>query len=145
VNHNFGLLIETLVAILLVITIGYCVLLNKRLRRLRSDEMSLKATISELITATEIAERAVGGLKVVVRECDQDLGERLRAAEAFSADIARQLAAGEEILSRLTRIATATRPARELREAEAPDARATLAAAQAFAERARARVSSVAA
>jgi hypothetical protein len=145
VSHNFGLLIETLVAVLLVITIGYCVLLNKRLRRLRSDEMSLKATISELITATEIAERAVGGLKVVVRECDQDLGERLRAAEAFSADIARQLAAGEEILSRLTRIATATRPARDAREIEAPDAKATLAAAQAFAERARARVSSVAA
>jgi hypothetical protein len=145
VTHNFGLLIEALVAVLLAVTIGYCVLLNKRLRRLKSDEMSLKATISELITATEIAERAVGGLKVVVRECDQDLGERLRAAERFSADIARQLAAGEEILARLTRIATATRPAREPQDAEAPDARATLAAAQAFAERARARVSSVAA
>jgi hypothetical protein len=141
-THSLGLMIESLVAVLLIVTIGYCVLLNKRLRRLKADEMSLKATISELITATEIAERAVGGLKVVVRECDQDLGARLNSAEKFSADIARQIAAGEEILSRLTRIATATRPARE---AEAPDAKATLAAAQAFAERARARVSSVAA
>ena len=141
-THNFGLVIESLVAVLLVVTIGYCVVLNRRLRRLRADEMSLKATISELITATEIAERAVGGLKVVVRECDQDIGERLRAAEKFSADIARQIAAGEEILTRLTRIATATRPARE---AQAPDAKATLAAAQAFAERVRARVSHVAA
>jgi hypothetical protein len=141
-THSIGLMIESLVAVLLVVTIGYCVVLNRRLRRLRADEMSLKATISELITATEIAERAVGGLKIVVRECDQDLGERLHSAEKFSADIARQIAAGEEILSRLARIATATRPAREM---EAPDATATLAAAQAFAERARARVSSVAA
>lgn len=46
-NHSFGLVIESLVAVLLVLTIGYCMLLNKRLKRLRSDEQSLKATISE--------------------------------------------------------------------------------------------------
>ncbi len=141
-SHSLGLMIESLVAVLLVVTIGYCVLLNKRLQRLKADEMSLKATISELITATEIAERAVAGLKVTVRECDQDLGERLRAAERFSADIARQIAAGEDILGRLARIATATRAPRE---SETADPTATLAAAQAFAERARARVASVAA
>lgn len=141
-SHSFGLMVESLVAILLAVTIGYCMVLNRRLRRLRADEMSLKATISELITATEIAERAVGGLKLAVRECDQDLGARLRAAEKFSADIVSQIEAGEEILSRLTRIATASRPSRDV---QAPDAKATLAAAQAFAERARARVSNVAA
>jgi len=135
-SHSIGLMIESLVAVLLAVTIGYCMLLNRRLRRLRADELSLKATISELITATEIAERAVGGLKLAVRECDQDLGERLKAAERFSADIARQIAAGEDILGRLRRIALATRPAAA--SEEAPDAKATLAAAQAFAERSRA-------
>jgi hypothetical protein len=39
--------IEGLVAVLLVITIGYCMLLNKRLQRLKADEKSLKATIGE--------------------------------------------------------------------------------------------------
>ena len=82
-NHGFGLIIESLVAALLVVTIVYCILLNKRLKRLKADEQSLKATISELITATEIAERAIAGLKVTVRECDQNLGERLRTAERF--------------------------------------------------------------
>lgn len=141
-SHSFGLMVESLVAVLLAVTIGYCVVLNRRLRRLRADEMSLKATISELITATEIAERAVGGLKVAVRECDQDLGARLRAAEKFSADIVSQIEAGEEILARLARIATATRPPRE---PQAPDAKATLAAAEAFAARMRTRASNVAA
>ena len=42
-NHSLGLMIETLVAILLLLTIGYCMLLNKRLRRLKADEHSLKA------------------------------------------------------------------------------------------------------
>jgi Domain of unknown function (DUF6468) len=132
--NGLGLMIESLVAILLVLTIAYSVLLNKRLKRLRSDEMALKATISELITATEIAERAIAGLKVTVRECDQGLGERLRAAERFSTDIARQLDAGSEILTRLTAIVAATRPGAP--PVIAPGAQATVKAAQAFAARA---------
>ncbi|MGY3650691.1 uncharacterized membrane protein YoaK (UPF0700 family) [Bradyrhizobium sp. LM4.3] len=60
-NHSLGMAIETLVAILLMLTIFYCVMLNKRLTRLKADEHSLKAVIGELITATEIAERAIGG------------------------------------------------------------------------------------
>ncbi len=75
-----GLIVETLVAALLLLTIGYCMLLNKRLKRLKADEQSLKATIGELITATEIAERAIGGLKLTVRDCDQNLGAQLAIA-----------------------------------------------------------------
>jgi hypothetical protein len=136
------MMIESVVAVLLTVTIGYCIVLNKRLQRLKADEMSLKATISELITATEIAERAIGGLKITVRECDQDLGERLRTAEQFSADIAHQLNAGQDILNRLTRIATETRPPRT---EQTSDPKSMLVAAQAFAERARTRVTGYAA
>ena len=141
-SNNGGLIIEGMVAVLLTITIGYCIVLNKRLRGLRADEMTLKATISELITATEIAERAISGLKVTVHECDQDLGDRLRAAEKFSSEIAQQLEAGQEILGRLARIAIETRPQRA---SESPDAKSMAVAAQAFAERARTRVIGVAA
>jgi hypothetical protein len=139
VSHAFALIIESLVAILLLVTIGYCVVLNKRLKRLKADEQSLKATISELITATEIAERAIAGLKVTVRECDQDLGERLRTAERFCADMERQLAGGEEVLDRLTRIVLASRP-ETVPMAPTADPRALVAAAHAFAERARSRL-----
>jgi len=157
VSNGFGLMIESLVAILLMLTIGYSVVLNKRLKRLRADEMALKATISELITATEIAERAIAGLKLTVRECDQGLGERLRSAERFSTEIARQIEAGGEILARLNQIVAATRPASATQSqaqaqpqsqpvtAIAPDAQATVKAAQAFAARARNRTQGVAA
>ncbi len=70
-SHSLGVAIECLVAILLMVTIGYCMLLNKRLKRLKADEHSLKATIAELITATEIAERAIGGLKHTVRDVNE--------------------------------------------------------------------------
>ncbi len=144
-SNGFALMIESLVAILLLLTIGYSMVLNKRLKRLRADELTLKATISELITATEIAERAIGGLKLTVRDCDQGLGERLRTAERFSADIARQIESGEDILSRLGQIVAATRPAAPAAPVIAPDAQATVKAAQAFAARARNRAQGVAA
>ena len=54
-SFTVSLLVEILVAGLLAVTIAYCITLNRRLTRLRSDEQSLKATIAELITATEIA------------------------------------------------------------------------------------------
>jgi hypothetical protein len=139
VSNALGLAIESLVAILLLLTISYCILLNSRLKRLKADEQTLKATISELITATEIAERAIAGLKLTVRDCDQTLGERLRAAERFSGSIAGQLKAGDEILKRLTQIATAAKPAPAVLTPVAPDAKVTAAAAHAFAERRRLR------
>ena len=45
-SYGLGFMIESLVAVLLLITIGYCFLLNRRLKRFKSDEHSLKATIS---------------------------------------------------------------------------------------------------
>ena len=78
-SYGFGVIIEGLVAILLMVTIGYCSILNNRLKRLKADERVLKATIAELITATEMAERAVAGLRTTARECESTLGERLMA------------------------------------------------------------------
>ena len=138
-NHMIGLLIESTVAILLVITIVYCVLLERRLRRLRADEQSLRAVIAELMAATDIADRAICGLKVTVRECDQNLGERLRAAERFTASIAGQLAAGENLLRRLSQIAAAGGTAMPRLPTGGASAHSTLAAAQALVERSRTR------
>jgi hypothetical protein len=104
-----GLLIESLVAVLLVLTIGYCMILNRRLKRLRADESSLRATIAELVTATTVAERAIEGLRTTVTDCDATLGERLRNAERISADLTRDVKRGDEIISRIHRIAVAAK------------------------------------
>jgi chromosome segregation ATPase len=141
VSNGLGVMIEGLVAILLALTIGYCIVLNRRLKRLKADEQTLKATISELITATEIAERAIAGLKVTVQDCDQNLGQRLKNAAAVSEQIARQIAAGEDVVRKLAQVAAAARP----RDAHAPAAGAPVAAAQAFALRARLRAAGEAA
>jgi hypothetical protein len=150
VSNAFGFMIEMLVVILLLLTIGYCVVLNKRLKRLKADEQALKATISELITATEIAERAVAGLKTTAHECDRSLGERLRGAERCVADLNRQMKAGDALIKRLASIVAAARPLDFVPEptptsAGTPDPNAVAAAAHAFAERARTRLGPIAA
>ena len=138
-SHSLGIAIESLVAILLMLTIGYCILLNARLKRLKADEHSLKAVIAELITATEIAERAIGGLKLTVRDVNENLGSQLASAAELSLQLKKQLAEGDNVFRRLSRIAIAARPGSEP-EAAAPKisaAKAVAAAAQAFSERRR--------
>jgi hypothetical protein len=139
-SHSLGIAIESLVAVLLMLTIGYCMLLNKRLQRLKADEHSLKATIAELITATEIAERAIGGLKHTVRDVNENLGSQLTAATQMSAHLKSQLAEGDNVIRRLSKIVLAARPGTEP-AASAPavsPAKAVAAAAEAFSERRRA-------
>ncbi|SON56212.1 chemotaxis protein [Hartmannibacter diazotrophicus] len=103
-EFTLGLMIEIVVACLLVTTIVYCYILNKRLTRLRADENVLRATISELITATEIAERAIRGLKATASDCEQSLGRRLLAAETTSSSLERRLNAAETAASELDRL-----------------------------------------
>jgi hypothetical protein len=144
------LTIESLVAVLLLLTILYCVRLNSQLRRLKADEKTMQTTIAELLLATEKAERAIAALKTTVRDAEETLGERLRAAEDFSDQMLRNTEAGAEVLNRLTQIANArpwlmgVAPAAEPKPA-APDPKVIMAAAQAFAERNRARVKDMAA
>jgi len=139
-SHSFGIAIESLVAVLLMLTIGYCMVLNSRLKRLKADEHSLKATIGELITATEIAERAIGGLKHTVRDVNENLGNQLTAASQMSQQLKKQLAEGDNVLRRLSKIAVAARPNSAEPEQAAPklsSAKAIAAAAQAFSDRRR--------
>ena len=167
-SYGFGLIIEGLVAILLMVTIGYCIILNNRLKRLKADERALKATISELITATEIAERAVAGLKTTARECESTLGERLLAAEQCCAELNRQVKAGDLVIERLARVVVASRKLDEVQPiaaapaapappaprdahkaapaaAAAPDPKAVAAAARSLADRLRERMGALAA
>jgi chromosome segregation ATPase len=143
-SHSLGVAIESLVALLLMLTIAYCMLLNARLKRLKADESSLKATIAELITATEIAERAIGGLKHTVRDVNENLGNQLTAASQLSLQLKKQLAEGDNVVRRLAKIASAARPSSEAAPAAIPvaipqvsSAKAIAQAAQAFSERRR--------
>jgi hypothetical protein len=142
-----GIIIELTVVILLAVTVTYCIILDRRLQRLRADEASMRQTVVDLSLSTERAERAIDGLKASFAECEKTLSDRLRQAEETSRGLEETIRSGDEILGRIGRVVVNARQAVEdlnLRPAApaAPASRVTetLAAAEAFAERARRRL-----
>jgi hypothetical protein len=134
-----AMMIETMVAGLLAVTIGYCILLDRRLQRLRADEHQMRTTVVELGLATERAERAIEGLSRMLADCDASLGERLRSAERTTADLEGHIRTGDDVLARISKIVNATKMAERAQEGKAPAVAPrladTVAAAQAFAIR----------
>lgn len=119
-NLSYGPIVESLVAISLLVMLGYCVVLDLRLKRLKAGEQSLKAKIDELIAATEI---------------DDNLGKQIAAATELTGKLTDRLCEGELVIQRLSKIAIAARPPQEVRRPSS--ARAIAEAAQAFSERIR--------
>lgn len=143
-------LIETLVCVLLATTICWCVVLDRRLKKLKADEHTMRRTIVDLVSATDKAERAVAGLRGIVTDCDETIAAHLRDAERHTADLVGYIRSGDDVIARIARIvetagadapARASAPAAEPAPAAGPATRvsATLAAAQTFADRAQRR------
>jgi hypothetical protein len=95
---------EVLVAILLVATVVTSVRLSRRITRMQADEAAMRATVIELMKATETAERAIAGLRSTLGECEKTLGDRLRVAERYASDLAEQVEAGESVMNRMMSI-----------------------------------------
>lgn len=112
-SSYYGLIIESLVAVLLGLTIGYCVVLNRRLQRLRADESAMRGTIAELITATNFADRAIKNLREITQQTNDTLGEGLRASINVTRELDDHIARGEEVLDRIAQIAQAADPSRQ--------------------------------
>jgi predicted methyltransferase MtxX (methanogen marker protein 4) len=107
-----GFIIELLVASLLVVTIVYCVILNGKLKSLKSDESTLRETIAELMDASDAAERAIGELRQIAAECDETLGARLRRAGDLRTELDQMIDEGQDIVRRLSLITAAARGGR---------------------------------
>jgi hypothetical protein len=145
------LIIELTVVILLGVTVTYCIILDRRLQKLRSDETAMRQTVVDLGLATERAERAIDGLRNSLAESDRTLGERVRIAEETSRELNDMIRSGDETLDRIGKMVSGARRTvdefgQRQREAMPPPPASpsklseTLAAAEAFAERARRRI-----
>ncbi len=109
-----NLAIELIVAGLLAATIGYCVLLNRQLRRLRVDGGELRRTMENLVAATNHAERALAGLKASAVQVEHGLAKRLDEADHVTGKLGEQLAQGETVLNRITQITKAMQDGRDM-------------------------------
>lgn len=105
------LIAEVLVAILLVATVVTSVRLSRRITRMQADETAMRATVVELMKATETAERAIAGLRTTLGDCEKTLADRLRVAERYASDLAEQVEAGESVMNRMMSIVDSSRQA----------------------------------
>ncbi|WP_196257655.1 DUF6468 domain-containing protein [Pelagibacterium limicola] len=106
---SLGLIIEGTVAVLLATTIGYCILLNRRIASLQADRLALQQMTADLVQATTMANAAIRGLKETAVEADETLNQRLNEAERFAIELANHVNAGQAVMDRITRITQAAR------------------------------------
>ena len=104
--------LDILVALLLSATIGFCIVLNRRLSALRRNESELKQVLAQFNEAAERAETGVARLKEVGNETAATLRERIGEAKALRDDLAFVAERSDRIASDLGRKLTSTRPLR---------------------------------
>ncbi len=93
--------LDILLIILLMATIAYAVLLNRRLARLRRGRAELEQTIAEFNTATRRAEDSISDLKAHAGELGRELDGRLQRARAACDELAFLVERADEQARRL--------------------------------------------
>ncbi len=117
----FGIVVEGAVAVLLALTIGYCVVLNGRLKRLHADKDVLRQMVADLVGATNLANQAIKELKQTAVETDLALNSRLEEAERFGIELANHVNAGTVLMDRIVKITSAARQSPVIEQIETPN------------------------
>lgn len=120
---EISLMLEALVAALLVATIVYAAILNRKLGRLRADRAEMEQQIARFVECTQRAETSIKHLKAVTDEASRSLQQPIDRAMAVRDELVFMIERGDTLSEKLSgRISAA-------REPRAPDAHDTPAAA----------------
>ncbi len=101
----YSLIIDLFVAVLLVVTIGYAIVLNKRLGKLRRDEASLEKLAATFGDSTVRAEESIETLKYAA----DMIQDRMDKAQALRDDLAFLIDRGSQAADNLENLVRASR------------------------------------
>jgi len=107
---SVSLAVELLLNVLLAATLGYCIVLERRLAAVRKGQDGLKGTIADLNTAITSAGSSMRALKTAAAEAHSLLDNRLERARAHIDELSVLTASAERIADRIDKSAT-SRPA----------------------------------
>ena len=96
-----SLILEGLVAALLVATIVYAVILNRRLNAWRRDKSELEALIGRFNAAAERAEAGIAALKVASEQTGQALSAAITKGQSLRDDFAYLIDRAEPLADRM--------------------------------------------
>ena len=106
--------------VLLAFTLGYCVVLERRLAAVRKGQEGLKRHIGELNMAIAGAGASLRALKSAAGEAAQTLDERLKRARLHIDELSVLTTSGERIAQRMEGAAATPRVAREIPDMPLP-------------------------
>jgi hypothetical protein len=92
---------DAVVAVLLIATIGYSVVLNRRLSTVRSDRDKFEDVIRNLSAASQRAEAAVANLRTSADDLGKRLDKKIDEARRLSDDLVYMLERGGTIADRM--------------------------------------------
>ncbi|HEY3917778.1 MAG TPA: DUF6468 domain-containing protein [Stellaceae bacterium] len=114
---------DAIVALLLIATIGYSFILNRRLGTVRNDREKFEVLVRTLNAASQRAETAVTGLRVTADELSRRLEKKVEEARALSDDLSYMIERGGSIADKLANQIRAGRD--ELKPDYRPEQRST--------------------
>lgn len=106
--------------VLLAFTLGYCVVLERRLAAVRKGQEGLKRHIGELNMAIAGAGASLRALKTAAGEAAHTLDERLKRARLHIDELSVLTTSGERIAQRMESAAATPKIAREIPDMPLP-------------------------
>lgn len=98
---EYTIILDMIVAVLLAATIGYAVMLNRRLSALRRNRDDLAKLILNFNDATVRAEQSIPKLRKAAEEAGTSLQERVEKAQALRDDLAFMIERADTMANRL--------------------------------------------
>lgn len=93
--------LDGLIVVLLAATIGFCIVLNRRLGALRKAQAELAGFAQTLNEATQHAQQGIEGLRQASMELGRELGDKITKAESLNSDLAFMTEHGTDLADRL--------------------------------------------
>ncbi len=98
---DLSLILDAIVAVLLITTIGYAVVLNRRLGALRDAKSEIEALVVQFAESTDKAGSGIDSLKDETRRSGEALQGKLDAARGLADDLTFLLERGSSLADRL--------------------------------------------
>ena len=92
---------DAIVALLLIATIGYSIVLNRRLSAVRNDREKFEALVRNLNAASQRAEAAVTSLRVTADDLSRRLEKKVEQARSLSDDLTYMIERGGGVADKL--------------------------------------------
>jgi hypothetical protein len=110
---TIAMALELVLTLLLAATLGYCIVLERRLAAVRKGQDGLQTMIGELNAAIAGAGASLRALKSAAASAAETLDDRLKRARAVADELAVVSSSGERIAQRFDR-AVPQKPAQQL-------------------------------